>query len=81
MKILAILVNLGWLVFAVIMTVKDPPRSSDVWVIILIFSTLVINLVALLWRGGAHNWLSLLLQRKALEEKKKMEALSAKDRD
>lgn len=63
----------------IIMIVKAPQPPSDVWGIMLVVSTLVLNVVALLWRGGSHNWLSLLLQRKALEEKKKMEALSARD--
>ena len=76
MKILAALANCGWLVFVVITFVKEPPSGSDVWLLILlIFATVFLNLAGLFWRGGTHNWLSLFLQRKALEEKKKMETL------
>jgi len=81
MKILAILINCGWLIFFVVMSVKQTPSATDILPGILIFGTLAINLVALLWRGEAHNWLSLFLQRKALEEKKKMEALRGKGSD
>ena len=81
MKILAILTNCGWLISFVIMAVKHPASASDIGPGILIFGTIAINLVALLWRGETHNWLSLFLQRKAFEEKKKMEALKGKSSD
>lgn len=81
MKILATLANCGWLAFAIIMTVKHPPTGSDIWPVILVYATLILNLVALFWRGDTHNWLSLFLQRKALEEKKKMEVLRGKGCD
>jgi len=81
MKILATLANCGWLVFAVIMTVKEPVDAFAILAVILIFATLILNSVAMFWRGETHNWLSLFLQRKALEEKTKMEALRGKSSD
>ena len=81
MKILAIIANCGWLIYFVIMEVKQPASASDIFPTILMFGTLAINLTALLWRGETHNWLSLFLQRKALEEKKKIEALRGKSSD
>jgi len=81
-KILAITANCGWLVFVAIMTIKEPPpATANAWPLILIYATLILNLWALLWGGGTHNWLSLFLQRKALEEQKKIEILSGKSHD
>jgi hypothetical protein len=85
-KILAAIVNGTWLVVLIVLFIKNPPNnntnsSSDILLGILFFGTPIFNLIALFWRGKTHDWLSLFLQRKALEEKKKMEALNTKGRD
>jgi hypothetical protein len=83
-KILAATINCGWLIVVIVMLFKEPPKATDISflvVISLIFVTLILNLAALFWRGKTHDWLSLFLQRKALEEKKKMESLNSKNRN
>jgi hypothetical protein len=52
---------------------------SDIWAFVLISVTLVLNITAFLIGSGLENWISLFLRRKALEEKKKIEALTTKD--
>jgi hypothetical protein len=81
-KILAGIANCGWLVFIIIAFCKSPPATTTdvtgILALVLVIATLALNLFALFWRGKTHDWLSLYLQRKALEEKKKMESLIAK---
>ena len=75
MRILAVLANVAWLVFIVVTMLKDRPSGSDVWGLLAAISTLLLNIVLLTLRSTTPNWLSLFLQRRALEEQQKISAL------
>ncbi|MGA2685692.1 MAG: hypothetical protein ABSF51_11625 [Verrucomicrobiota bacterium] len=80
MKILAGIADCGWLLFIIVMVCKNfgttLADTTGILVLAIVLATLILNLIALFWRGKTHDWISLFLQRKALEEKKKMEMLN-----
>jgi hypothetical protein len=75
MKTLAILANGGWLLCLAVLCAKDPPHGNESWVPILMLATLLVNLWTLFFSKSDRNWISLFFERKALEEKKRIEAL------
>jgi len=83
MKILAIIANLGWLVFFIYVFATDknssPKTNSDIVGIPLVFLTIILNLAVLIFFDKSRDWLSLYLKRKALEEQKKIDKLAEKD--
>jgi hypothetical protein len=79
MKLLAGLINLAWLVLVAARAVASPPANmEDRVILICILATFALNLLALYSDSGKQGWLSRLLERKAMEEKKKMDALNEK---
>ena len=79
MKKFALIVNFGFLIFAVYENVKFGVGSnlSDVLMSLLFLSEPVINIIAL-HSLKEDDWLSLFFQRKALEEQNKIAALKEK---
>jgi hypothetical protein len=54
-----------------------PTKSSDVWLLALLVAAPLASLIDLR-PHAAESWLSLYLQRKALEERKRIEELNGK---
>ena len=81
MKIFAIIIDVIWLGVIVwtFVTEGGQRQTADIWIFVLIVLTLLFNVVAFLAGAGLESWISLFFQRKALEEKKKIEALNSKD--
>ena len=81
MKIFAIIINFIWLGVVVwaFAAQSGQRQPTDIWIFVLVVLTLLFNLVAFLVGSGLESWISLFMQRKALEEKKKIEALNSKD--
>jgi hypothetical protein len=78
MRTFATILNVALLAAVVyLLFTQGIPASKDLWIVALIGLTPVASLVALRL-GGAQDWFSLVLQRKALEEKKKIEELQRK---
>ena len=66
---IALLTGIGYLLF-----VNGLPKAQDFWPLALLTLAPAASLIALRL-GPAQDWLSLLLQRKALEERRKIEEL------
>jgi hypothetical protein len=82
MKIFAIIVNSIWLgvvIWSFAINDKETKQATDIWIFVAVIATLILNIVAFFAGSGLDNWVSLFLRRKALEEKKKIEALNSKD--
>jgi hypothetical protein len=47
--------QLCWLILLILMTLKNPPKSSDIIIAGLIYATLIFNSAALFWRGKTHD--------------------------
>lgn len=80
LRIVAVLLNIGWLVFFCYLFVNEGPnRSDDWWVVIIVMATLGINLLALArpWPLESDSWLGLWLKRKRLEERKRIKDLES----
>ncbi|MEF8719477.1 MAG: hypothetical protein V5B44_17850 [Candidatus Accumulibacter necessarius] len=75
MRNIATLLNISLLITVAYLMVKfGPPHAGNAW----IFTLMVLAPLASLWvirHGTAQDWLSLFLQRKALEEQKKVDEL------
>ena len=81
MKIFAIIVNSIWLgvvIWAFAINDKGTKQATAIWFFVAIVATLILNIVAS-FAGSGLDWVSLFLRRKALEEKKKIEALNSKN--
>lgn len=77
MKTLAALLNIAVLGLAIYLTMKHglPNSNEDWWMFWLMIAAPIASLIALFTGGSSKGWLSLYLQRKALEEQQKIEAL------
>ena len=76
MRIITILLNLlqiGIVTFLFI-DVKGYMDRSEIFIFLVFFIAPLFNLY-LMWSNKGNDWLSLLLKRKSLEEKKKIEKL------
>ena len=86
MRIAAFVMNVALLLLvAYLLIEKGPPTDSDIFIFVLLASTPLVNIVALLIHSGttkdSDNLLILYIRRKALEEKKKIAALQGTGRD
>lgn len=74
MKHFAYLLNIGWLLwFGLLLIDKGLPSGKELLFVLIAIVTLVINTVVLMRLSETkESWLALLLQRKALEEKRKI---------
>ena len=82
MRILAIILNVVLLVVSgfLIADEMSRPEGRDYILAALFLGTPVVTLICLLSRRESSNgWLALFLQRKALEERRKIEDLSKND--
>ena len=78
MRLLATLLNFALLGLGVYVLFDHGLKSDQgLWFVLLLLATPTTSLIALRL-GGAQDWLSLFLQRKALEEKTKIEQLGRK---
>lgn len=74
MKHFAYLLNIGWLLwFGFLLIDKGLPSGEELLFVLIAIVTLVINTIVLMRLSETkESWLALLLQRKALEEKRKI---------
>ena len=70
-KIIALLLNSGWVIYFSFLLVDEGFSSDYLGVYLLMFSSLILNLFVIIF-GNGNNWLSLYFKRKAIEEKKKI---------
>jgi hypothetical protein len=78
-KAIAITLNVLMLItFFYLLTTQGAPKGNDIYLVALVFSTPIMNLIALTL--DRENWLGLYFKRKALEEKKKIEKMESSDR-
>jgi len=80
MKIIAYILNVALLVMAIYLFVDQVGDLDfdDVMIYSLLFACPIVNSIALLFGNNYEGWLRLYFKRKAIEEKKKIEALSDK---
>jgi hypothetical protein len=80
MKVIAIGLNLLLVIYILYMfiTIGAPTGKDEMFLVILSFAAPVASVVALFLKGG-ESWLGLYFKRKALEEKKKIGKLEAKE--
>ena len=84
MKILAILLNIGWLGFAITMSIKDGlPTGKDLPMVILLFAAPIVTLVAFFCGKDicvpfGLKWIHLWIQRKTAEEEQKLKEINSK---
>lgn len=57
-----------------LLVTNGPPHGGDALIIVILFAAPIFSIVALV-RLGADSWLGLYFQRRALEERKKIERL------
>jgi hypothetical protein len=82
MRILAIILNIVLLVVSGFLVADEMshPDGKDYLLAALFLGTPVVTLICLfLRRENSKGWLALFLQRKALEERRKIEDLNKKD--
>lgn len=80
MRVLAILSNCGLLGFACIELAKSGlPNGAKLWFVLLIVATPILNLIALFLLRGGKGWFSLYLERKTLEEQRKIDEIKKHD--
>jgi hypothetical protein len=78
MRTFATLIDLALLItIGVLIADSGVPKGKDLWFFVLVVLAPLTSLIALRF-NGAQDWLSLLLQRKALEEKRRIEELNRK---
>lgn len=81
MKTIATVANVFVLIWASYMLATEGVDSADpyeLFAIVAVFGIPVLNLIAL-WCVGGDTWLGLYFKRKAMEEKKKIEALKGNE--
>lgn len=78
MKVLAIILNISVLAFFIfiIFDPKSKINAEEIPIMILVFSTPIVNIIALYKQSAPDSWISLFLKRKALEEKQKIATLT-----
>lgn len=77
MKVFAIILNVGVLVFVAFMCIYEGvPEGDEIILLIPLFGIPLVNLWVIGFRRKGDSWLGLYLKRKALEEQEKIEALS-----
>ena len=67
---------LGMVLYA--LAVQGLSKGSDRWLVIVLVIVPLLSLVALFRANESQGWFSLLMKRKALEEKRKIDELSPK---
>ena len=77
MKIVAIICNALLLVVVGYFLVTEGISQQRWWLVLIFLTAPITSLVALLWSRTDEVWPLIYLRRKALEEKKKIEALNA----
>jgi ABC-type tungstate transport system substrate-binding protein len=79
MRILVVILNIVWLVVSGFL-VYDKMSHQDYFLSALFLGTPVVTLIYLfLSKQGGKGWLTLYFQRKALEEKRKIDDLNRTD--
>ncbi len=80
MKLFAYLLNVGWLMFFVVLLIDEGLPSDDMLLpFFLMVITILVNIAALYTRMRSNQgWVSLFFERKALEERKRIEILNEK---
>jgi len=77
MKVFAIILNVGVLVWVAFMCIYEGvPEGDEIFVLISFLGIPLVNLWVIGFRCKGDGWLGLYLKRKALEEQEKIEALS-----
>lgn len=78
MRTIATLLNIALLLAVAFLVLEEgAPKGGYIWLFVLMVLAPLSALLALRF-GGAQDWLSLVLQRKALEEKRKIDELARK---
>lgn len=72
-----LILNIAVLSFAIITTFKDHPTGGDLSFVVLVYIYLISNLSYIIFsKRDGESWLSLYINRKKLEEKRKICALN-----
>jgi len=76
-RLLLLFVDLAVLGFLIFMTIKETPsRGEDIAIVSSIYVLLFLNITYIFFsKTNKESWLTLYFKRKALEEKKKIQAL------
>ena len=76
-RLFLLLVDLVVLGFIIIMTIKETPKSGeDIAAVSAIYVLVILNITYIFFsKTDKESWLTLYFKRKALEEKKKIQAL------
>ena len=79
-RLIILFIDLAVLGFIIFMTIKETPNSGEeIALVTSIYVFLVLNLTYIFFsRTDKESWLTLYFKRKALEEKKKIQALQEK---
>lgn len=80
MKAIAIWLNVLLVISVLYLFItKGMPSKDELFLVILLFTTPIANIVALSLKDG-ESWIGLYFRRKALEEKKKIERLKTEEK-
>ena len=76
-RLFLLLVDLAFLGFIIIMTIKETPKSGeDIAAVSAIYVLVILNITYIFFsKTEKESWLTLYFKRKALEEKKKIQSL------
>mgnify|MGYP003586278892 CR=1 FL=1 len=82
MRLIAILTNVALLVAVAVLVASSPPANRKDYLLVILFLVApVCSLIALFTSGKSQSYFSLYWQRRALEEKQKIEDLRSRSKD